>query len=845
MFISVRFALLLSSSAIALMAVSAAALAQAPAPETPPPATPPQTTPPPAATPPATTPPSGATIPQITVTAPKQAPRRAAAPKPATRPAAVTTRAPAPAPAQTAAQAQAAANQQVVQRTQNLDQRRDDVIEPKAGASQTTLTQQDLQNLPQGANIQISDLVLQFPGVAQDSTSQGDFHIRNEHANVQYRINGILLPDGVSGFQQFLETSFIDHMSLITGILPAQYGFHTSGILDITTKSGAALAGGNVSAYGGSRSAFTNAFEYGGVVGQTDYFFTGRYNTTGLGLENPISDPNAIHDQSEQGKVFGYTSTLLGPNTRLSSIIGVSEGRFQIPDNPGQMQTGPAGNGFGSINSVYGIPGANLSSANINQNQYEKNAYAVLAWQRSVGDVDAQLSYFSRYSDVHFVPDPINDLYFNNVASDIYRSTFVNGIAGDGAYRVTEVHTFRAGFTVSGEETSIKSAYLVDGISTTPDAMGNLDPIDAPFTIGDQSNLFGWQMGAYAQDEWKLTNQLTLYSGLRFDQIFQYVDANQLSPRVNLTYQPWWATLFHAGFGRYFTPPPQDLGRVFPTQLFDGSGTINGMPYSGTTNSAAYNGTATNSGSILPERSSVYDAGVVQQLLPQCPSGIGGMFTKAPVATINCPSLEVSVDGYYKKAQDLLDDGQFGQAYVLTAFNYTEGENWGVETKAKFRDGNFTAYVNFARANQIATRVASNQSLWATDELAYANTHWISTDHSQQMTGSAGVSYLWTGFNPWIDGTKISGTMIYGTGLRQGFANTDHLPSYTQFNAGVSREFSPWTGWGINDKPLTVRFDVVNLFDTIYEIRSGSGIGIFAPQYGPRRGYFVGISQKL
>jgi outer membrane receptor protein involved in Fe transport len=71
------------------------------------------------------------------------------------------------------------------------------------------------------------------------------------------------------------------------------------------------------------------------------------------------------------------------------------------------------------------------------------------------------------------------------------------------------------------------------------------------------------------------------------------------------------------------------------------------------------------------------------------------------------------------------------------------------------------------------------------------------------------------------------------------------VPPYTQFNLGLSREFTPWTAYGINDKPVTVRFDIVNLFDSVYEIRSGSGIGVFAPQFGPRRGYFVGISQKL
>ena len=55
----------------------------------------------------------------------------------------------------------------------------------------------------------------------------------------------------------------------------------------------------------------------------------------------------------------------------------------------------------------------------------------------------------------------------------------------------------------------------------------------------------------------------------------------------------------------------------------------------------------------------------------------------------------------------------------------------------------------------------------------------------------------------------------------------------------------PPPGWSLNGKPVTVRFDVVNLLDTVYELRGGSGIGVFAPQFGPRRGYYMGISQKL
>jgi outer membrane receptor protein involved in Fe transport len=794
-FKSVRNELRLGSSACALLAVMGAASAQS------------QDSQAPTAAPPGATP-----LPEISVTAQMLTPRGTAA-----RPARPAAPRPAAAPA-TPEQVEQQANQRVVTQTQTLDQRRDENLLPKTGTDTTRLSQKDIENLPKGNNLQVSDILYQLPGVTQDSTSSGDFHIRNEHGNTQFRVNGILLPDGVAGYSQFLETGFIKSMTLITGAMPAQFGLHTSGIVDITTKSGDALSGGSLSVYGGSRQTLTPSFEYGGVSGNTDYFFTGRFLTTSLGLENPTPSLNALHDNTNLGRFFGYTSTQLDESTRLSSIVGVAVQKYQIPDNPGQPLFG--------LPSAFGISTAD--SANINQNQYEKNAFSVLAWQRSVGDVDLQFAYYNRYSDVHFVPDPVGDLLFNGVASDVFRSSFLNGISGDGAWRVNDAHTLRGGFFIQGEQTQIKNFDTAANL----DATGN--PTSSLVSVADGSSLFGWQLGGYVQDEWRLTDKLTFNYGLRFDQMFQYVDANQFSPRASFTYKPWWATVFHVGYMRTFTPPPQVLGRVFQSQLFDN-----------TTNSAQIdpitNSPIRNSGSILPERAHVVDAGIVQQLLPQCPT-VGGNPVKAPGLS-NCPSLEVGIDAYYKRAQDLLDDGQFGQAYVLTAFNYEKAENYGLEMKAKFTWGNFTAYTNWAVAQQHANTVVSNQSLFGPDELAFIASHWINTDHSQVVTGSAGVSYLWDGTgNYWLDGTKASASMIYGSGLRSGFANTDHLPAYGQVNLGLSHEFKD-AGW--NAKALTVRFDVVNLFDTIYEIRDGSGIGVFAPQFGPRRGFYFGLSQKL
>jgi outer membrane receptor protein involved in Fe transport len=101
------------------------------------------------------------------------------------------------------------------------------------------------------------------------------------------------------------------------------------------------------------------------------------------------------------------------------------------------------------------------------------------------------------------------------------------------------------------------------------------------------------------------------------------------------------------------------------------------------------------------------------------------------------------------------------------------------------------------------------------------------------MTASAGMSYLW-------NGTRFSVDMIYGSGQRSGDHNSGTVPAYTQVNAGLSHEFKI-PDW----KPITARFDVVNVLDQAYEIRDGSGIGVFAPQFGPRRAYMFGLSQKL
>jgi outer membrane receptor protein involved in Fe transport len=587
-------------------------------------------------------------------------------------------------------------------------------------------------------------------------------------------------------------------LSLITGALPAQYGLRTAGIVDITTAKLDNV--GQVGVYGGSRGTTSYSAQYGGITGSTEYFFSGRFLNTILGIENPTSSLNAIHDGSHQDRGFAYISTIIDPTTRLSFIGGTATNWFQIPNRPGLL---PSFTAFGVTN---------FPSAQLDETQLERYRFGVLALQKSTNDVDIQLAYFMRTSSIQFMPDTLGDLMFNGVATNVYRGSVVNGVQGAGAFRVNEAHTLRAGVYVSAEKTTVSSnsqLLPLDG-SMSPPGQNPVVP-DTPFQAIDTSALLGWLGGVYLQDEWKLTDRLTLNTGARFDQMWQYQNANQLSPRVSLTYNPFDGTTFHAGYARYFTPPVQVIAAPTNTSLFTACPpAVQAALPSCTTAQAPsvpppYN-------PMLPERANVYDIGVVQKVWP---------------------GLELGADFYLKQARDLIDDGQFGAALVLNGFNYDKAENIGTELKAVYTNGNFRAYANWAWAFQRATIRVSNQYLFDPLGNAFTANNWIFTDHTQIWTGSGGVSYLW-------NGTRLSADVIYGSGLRSGFENTDHNAPYAQVNTGLSHEFFI-PGWN----PVTLRFDVINLFDVSYAIRNGTGVGVFAPQYGPRRGYYFGLAQKF
>jgi outer membrane receptor protein involved in Fe transport len=649
------------------------------------------------------------------------------------------------------------------------------------GSSVYNFDASDIETLPLGASTPINQVLLQAPGVVQDS--YGQLHVRGDHANVQYRINGVLIPEPISGFGPSIDTRFANNINFLTGALPAQYGYRTAGVVDIQTKGADELEnGGEIGTVIGTNGHRELNGSLSGVSGDWTYFFTGTGLTNQLGIENTTNASTALHDKTDQSKGFGYLSYLIDGTSRLSFMAGSSNAAFQIPDVPG-------------LTPKYSLAGnAGIASANLNANQQERNQFQTASYQRSGdGVLDFQVSLFHRISAVDYQPDTVGDLIYNGIAATIHRQSDAVGVQSDASYKLDASNTLRSGFFLQHESMVVNDNALVFSCCTLA---GN-QTSTTPTSIQDNNNFGGYTLGLYLQNEWKATPALTVNYGARYDHVNTVTSEGQLSPRFGVVYDASDSTRWHAGYARYFTPPSSEKINTTSVALFQN--TTNALPSDANT-------------AVKAERSNYFDLGVSHLVNPQ---------------------LTLGMDAYYRQVTNLQDEGQFGNALIYSAFNYAQGRIGGLEWSANYHANNFSAYGNLSRSFAYGQNISTGQFNFSAQELNYIANNWVHLDHDQAWTGSGGVSYR-------IGSTTYSSDLMFGSGLRNGFANTDNLPFYTQVNASVSQKFSS-SQWGNN----TVRLSVLNVFDRAYELRDGTGIGVGAPQWGQRRTLYLALTHAF
>ena len=665
-------------------------------------------------------------------------------------------------------------------------------IQYKASSETYSVSRKEIEALPRGNNVELHDVLLTIPSAAYGSLKQ--VHIRQDHANVQLRIDGVPIPDTVSStFSDVISPRAWERADIVLGGMEANVGNKTAALIDITTKSGTKPGFGSAQMFGGSNNLINPSFEYGGTIGEKFRFYIlNSYTATNRGIEPPTLGHSIFHGQSERNQTMFRGDYQHDNNNNFTLLFLNSVAKYQIPTFPGQTQnatiTGLLPGGFSAV-----------PSERVDENQKENNQYAHLVWRRDVSSNQFfSLAGYFRQTRATFRTDPFNVLAyvpdetgpFSAASQD--RTGYSGGMRLDYTYVPNSKHLIKAGFQVDRTQAINKSrlfTFLDDGAGNPT---GNVLNLDA------DNRLIGYRQEFWIQDQWSPNEQWTFNLGVRGDVVQYARNEAQASPRVGVTYKANQANAFHAFYGRLFTPP--NLEAISFAKL-NTAGT-----------KAAPEDTTNNT--VRAERAHYFEVGSYHALTQW--------------ATLQ-------LTGYYKLANYLSDAGQFGTTPLLNYFAFERGWTRGIDGALKLQlMDNLTARGNVAWGQCKGYGLQSGHFLLEAAEIADINSKGgVHCDHQQTLTSSAVVSYRL------LERTTFTGQMLWASGLRTaeagGKTNSSHSPSYTTYNMSIAHVIPlPWEG-----QKFLIGFDVVNLLDQQYFINQGEGnIGLGVSHAGMPRSFF-------
>ena len=665
-------------------------------------------------------------------------------------------------------------------------------INTKASSETYSLSRKEIDILPRGNNNDLHDVLLTIPGAAYGSLKQ--VHIRQDHANLQLRIDGVPIPETVSStFSDVISPRAWERADIVLGGMEANVGNKTTALIDITTKSGTKPGFGSVQMFGGSNKTINPAFEYGGTIGEKfRYYFLNSHTATNRGIEPPTVGHSIFHGQSERNQTMFRSDYQLDNNNNFTFLFLNSIAKYQIPTSPG-LEANPTILGL--------LPGGftPVPSERVDENQKENNQYGHLVWRRDINTRNFfSLAGYFRHTRATFRTDPLNVLAYVPEVEEPFsagsqdRTGYSGGVRLDYTYVHSKEHLIKAGFQVDRTQAINKTrlfTFLDDGV-------GN--PTGGVITPGGDNRLIGWRQEFWIQDQWTPNEHWTVNIGLRADTVQYLRDEGQISPRVGVTYRYNPAHAFHAYYGRLFTPP--NLERLALASLnLDGT---------------KANPEDTTDNQPRAERAHYFQIGSVHALTDW--------------ATLQ-------LTGYYKLANYMSDAHQLGTTPLLNYIAFERGWTRGADAALKvwFME-NLSGRANIAWGQCKGYGLQSGHNLVHFEEIADINSRsGVHCDHQQTLTASGILSYRL------LDRTTFTGQVLFASGLRTAEegakTNSSHSPTYTIYNFSISHVIPlPWHG-----QKFVVGFDIVNALDQKYFINQGEGsIGLGVSHAGMPRSFF-------
>ena len=657
---------------------------------------------------------------------------------------------------------------------------------PRATGSVATVTRQQLDELPGGNDRPITDVITTQPGFVPDAL--GNVYARGNHANIQYQIDGVPVPDSVGSlFAASIPVRLIQGLEIYTGGMPAEFGSRLGAVVNLVTRQASDHPDGAVQVRYGSFGTIEPGFVYSRTSGHTGVVVGGSYLSSRRALDPPSIDP-ILHDTGSTGRVFSRIDYSVSDKTRYELFTTYAHNRFEIPLDPAAAPFNPnkprTPDQFGNDAPVF-VP------RDTDATETEDEAFVAVSMIRKLDHGQLQVAPLYKLSRGLLFADAVHALGGSAdpgaTASDVKR--VAHHVGGIVAYsRPSGGHLLKA-----GGQLDVLLGRTDFAAFARDDSAGAIDPA---MTTRGQDKTNAVSSGVYLQDRWT-AGKLALDLGLRADE--QHVsleggksdDAFGISPRAGASIAVDKDTVVHVFTGVLWQPPaPLDAANA-----------------------------ARALGVVSADQPIAYD------LKPE-----SDLFGEVGVASKLATQLRGALTAWGRYAWNQLDDTAVGSTSLLSNYNFRRGRAFGLEASFEVRLGPWlSGFGNVSYGRAEGRGISSAKFLFSAEDLA--NDQWQTLDHAQSITSNGGVTIR--------DGRfSLTGILAHGSGLRTGASNNAHVPAHARADLSMGYTFIVPRAY-----PVRVGIDVINVSDERYAFRIANGF--VGSSFAPPRSIYLTLSIPL
>ena len=587
--------------------------------------------------------------------------------------------------------------------------------------------QDDYHGSPTATTSQI--LQQTISGAARAPT--GEVHIRGQHAEYTYYIDGVPVPSGISGsLNELFDPEVVNQISFQTGGWDAEYGNKNAAIVNVSTKIPSGGFHLDASTYGGSFNSNGQSLSMSTNAGRLGLFISGARQVTDMRREAVAFDsltfkPTNIHNHGEDIFSFAKASFSMSNSDVFNLDANYSRTRFQVPFNPAvttvfddRQQDVNSFLNFGWRHQ-FGAPSTSEDAAGHTGAAGSRvGAGAASSAATEGGSAEFFAGLFYRHGTLDYMPGVGDEAQFfffpdTTTAYTLRENRLFNtsGIKFDFLNHPAQHLEFKTG--VLAQRTTGQEAFQ----ATAQD--GTVGP-------GSASGLTGSDVGTYAQVAYSPVEKFELRTGVRFDAHTAPFAGTQrqVSPRLRLNFFPSSATTLFGYYGRLFVPTNVEELRTI-------------------TNA----GLGETADPTLPERDNFYEVGLVHRF------AVGGIVAK--------------LSGYRKDSSPGIDDATIPGTAIVTSVNIDQIRVDGIDGVLEIRpQGPFSGYVNASIIHAYGKAPITGGFLPSGPPSSY-----FDLDHDQRISLVASGTYS-------ANKLFISAMGIYGSGLTNGLT-TDNAPDAT------------------------------------------------------------------